>query len=263
MNRYRSWQIRIGALLLGLIATVAVVGPFVAPYPADLIEPQAAFQPPSAAHPFGTDGLGRDLFSRVLIGARFSLGTSLGGLTIGFVLGTLAGLVGGMFGGWVDGLLMGFVEVFFAFPGILLALAIASMLGPGLPGAALAIGIASAPSVARVVRNATQVTRAQDYVLAAQAIGVPAVRLLWYTVLPNIARPVLALATILFQGALLATAGLAFIGLGAQPPAPEWGALLVAGRLQSGIAPWLTLFPGLALFLTALGATLVSSAPRQ
>lgn len=255
-----GWESWIGGLLLALMAAVALLGPFVAPFPPNAIMPAAALRPPSWSHLFGTDALGRDLFSRVLVGARISLGMAAGAEALALALGVTIGLISGIAGGWIDGLLMGLVEVLLAFPGIILALAISSILGPGFAGTALAIGIAGTSGVARVARSAVHTVRVQDYVLAARVIGVPTARLLWRTVLPNIVGPILALATVLFQGSLLAVAGLSFIGLGAQPPAPEWGALLVAGRLDMAAAPWLILFPGLALFLTALGTSLLGNA---
>src|SRR5215470_16720962 len=179
--RYR-WENWIGGLLLALMAAVTLLGPFVAPYPPDAIAPAATLQPPSWSHPFGTDGLGRDLFSRVLVGARASLGTGAGALVLALGLGVTIGLISGSAGGWVDGLLMALVEVLLAFPGILLSLTIGSILGPGLAGAALAIGIAGAPRMARVVRGAVRTVRTQDYVLAGRALGIPTARLLWRTV---------------------------------------------------------------------------------
>ena len=257
------WEAWVGGLLLALTLGAALLGPLLAPYPFDAIRPTDSFRPPSPQHLFGTDDLGRDLCSRVLVGARISLAVGLAALTLALGLGLLLGLASGFVGGWADTLLMGLVEVLLAFPGILLALAIGSILGPGLIGAALAIGIAGAPGVARLVRSMVLTVRGQDYVLAARALGVPSARILRLTVLPNVAGPIIALATVLVPGVLLAAAGLAFIGLGAQPPVPEWGALLVAGRLDLATAPWLAIFPGLALFLTVLGATLFGQALRD
>ena len=257
------WEAWVGGLLLALALGAALLGPLLAPYPFDAIRPTDSFRPPSPEHLFGTDDLGRDLYSRVLVGARISLAVGLAALTLALGLGVLLGLASGFVGGWADALLMGLVEVLLAFPGILLALAIGSILGPGLIGAALAIGIAGAPGVARLVRGMVLTVRAQDYVLAARALGVPSGRIIGLTVLPNVVGQIIALATVLVPGVLLAAAGLAFIGLGAQPPLPEWGALLVAGRLDLATAPWLAIFPGLALFLTVLGATLFGQALRD
>lgn len=257
------WEAWIGGLLLALMLGAALLGPLLAPYPFDAIRPTDSFQPPSSQHLFGADDLGRDLYSRVLVGARISLAVGLAALTLALGLGSLLGLVSGFVGGWADTALMGLVEVLLAFPGILLALVIGSILGPGLSGAALAIGLAGAPGVARLVRSMALTVRGQDYVLAARALGVPSARILLLTVLPNVAGSIIALATVFVPGVLLAAAGLAFIGLGAQPPVPEWGALLAAGRLDLAAAPWLAIFPGLALFLTVLGAILFGQALRD
>jgi peptide/nickel transport system permease protein len=253
----------VGLVLLGLVIGAAIFAPVLAPFAPDKIGAGQRLQPPSARHLFGTDALGRDMFSRVLFGAQIALQVGAITLAIAAIGGTFIGLVSGYYGGWLDLILMRLIDLQLAFPGIFLALAIVTILGPGLNNAMLAIGIGSIPGFARLVRGAVMSVKAQDYILAARALGIPNHRILLRTVLPNVLPPIIVLSTLLFPSAVLAAAGLSFIGLGAQPPSPDWGALLVDGQVYLRDAPWLFNFPGLAIFVVVMGSNLVGNALRD
>lgn len=246
-----------GVVILALLVLAVTLAPLLAPFDPEAVEPSAALQPPSATHWLGTDNFGRDMFSRVLFGGRISLLMGLVAVTIGAVAGVALGLLAGFFGGWLDGVLSWFAEVLLAFPGILLALVVVTVLGLGLFNAMLAVGIGFIPSFLRVTRGSVFSARSAEYVAAAHTVGVPTPRLLLRHILPNIGRPLLVLATIGAGGAILEGAALSFLGLGVQPPTPEWGAMLAAGQPYLNSAPWIAVFPGLAIFLTVLSINLI------
>jgi peptide/nickel transport system permease protein len=254
---------RIGAGVILLVVATACLAPLVAPYPPLAINPPNRLVGPSLGHVFGTDELGRDVFSRVLYGSQISLEVGIVSVSIAVVLGVLLGLLSGFYGGVVDLLVMRVVDVMLAFPGFLLALAIIAMLGPSLLNAMIAVGIGEAPGYARLVRGAVLAIKQQDYVLAARVLGASNARLMRSAVLPNTIAPVVVLATLGFPVAVLAAAALSFVGLGAQPPSPEWGAMIVSGRTFITTAPWLINFPGLAIFITVLGFNLFGNAVRD
>jgi peptide/nickel transport system permease protein len=260
---YRNGSARVGFVLLIVVVGAAILAPVIAPYDPDLTNSPERLQPPSMQHFFGTDALGRDMFSRVLFGAQLTLQIGVIALSIAAFFGIAIGLVTGYYGGFIDGLFMRLIDLLLAFPGILLALMIVSTLGPNLTNAMIAVGISSIPGFARLVRGSVLTIRELEYVTAARAIGVSAPRILWKTVLPNAMAPIIVLATLLFPDAVLVAASLSFIGLGAQPPSPEWGALLVDGRLYIQSASWLITFPGLAIFITIMGSNLVGNALRD
>ncbi|MEX1157794.1 MAG: ABC transporter permease, partial [Thermomicrobiales bacterium] len=220
-------------------------------------------EPPSRSHLFGTDELGRDILSRVIFGARISLTVGLVAVAIAGVIGTLLGLVSGYVGGFVDSLVMRLVDVVLAFPGIILAILIMATLGPSLINVMIAVGISAIPWYARTVRATTLVVKETDYVLAARAIGSSSSRIMYRTVLPNVITPVIVLATIGIAGAILAISGLSFIGLGAQPPSPEWGSMLSQARLYIQRAWWITTFPGLAIMISVLAINIIGDALRD
>jgi peptide/nickel transport system permease protein len=220
-------------------------------------------QSPSLAHPFGTDALGRDVFSRVIHGTRISLEVGLLATLLGVALGGLLGLVAGFAGGFVDILAMRLVDVMLAFPGVLLAMAIIAARGRGIGNLVLAIGIASIPGYARLVRGQVLTVRQRPYVEAARAAGARPARLMFRHVLPNIVSPVIVLATIGIGFSLLAGSSLSFIGLGAQPPSPEWGAMLSDGRSFLNDAWWIATFPGLAIFLTVVAVNVTGQWLRE
>ncbi len=253
----------IGGSIVALVWLLAVVGPFIAPYAPDQVMAGARFAPPTAAHLFGTDSLGRDMFSRVLFGARLAVWTMTLSVGIGALLGVCLGLVGGYAGGWLGECLSRGMEVAQAFPGILLALVIVARLGPSLDNAVIALGIISVPGFYRLTRSLTISARNLLYVQAAQSIGASSFRILFRHILPNLSSSLVITATMRAGMLLLATGGLSFIGLGAQPPMPEWGALLASGRNYLETAPWLAICPGLFLTLAVIGSNLLGDGLRD
>lgn len=217
-----------------------------------------------AKYPLGTDYLGRCLLSRIIWGTRTSLSVGFIAVLISTVLGLLLGVLGGYFGKWIDTFLMRIVDVLFAFPSILLSIAIMAALGPGLEKAMIAIGIVYAPQMARVVRSAILVIKEMDYIEAERALGASHFRIIWYHILPNVLAPVIVYSTLSVAGAILDAAALGFLGLGAIPPTPEWGAMLSNSRqfLMSG-AWWAATFPGLAIVLAVLGLNLLGDGLRD
>lgn len=254
---------RLGAAIILLVVLMAVASPVVAPFSPIAVDPPNRLAQPSTAHLMGTDELGRDVFSRVLFGSQISLQVGIVSVSIAAVLGVLIGLSAGFYGGRLDLLLMRLVDVLQAFPGFLLALAIVAMLGPSLPNAMIAVGVGEAPGYARLVRGSVLSIKSQDYVLAARVLGASNVQIMRNAVLPNVLAPIVVLATLGFPVAVLAAAALSFVGLGAQPPSPEWGAMIVSGRNFITNAPWLINFPGLAIFVTVLGFNLFGNGVRD
>jgi peptide/nickel transport system permease protein len=213
--------------------------------------------PPSRAFPLGTDDIGRDQLSRILHGARISLGVALTATTLSTIVGISMGLVSGYFGGWVDELVMRVTDALWAFPSVLLALAIAAALGRGVIPLIIALSVISIASMARLVRGQVLAVRSMDYVLAARALGAGHLSILWQHVLPNIMTPLVVAISLGLAGAILNEASLSFLGLGTQPPTPSWGTMLRSGYEYMGSAPWLGIFPGLAIFLAVLGFMLL------
>lgn len=253
----------VGGVLLLALMVVAVLAPVVAPRDPLKISPQYGLRPPGREFWFGTDQFGRDLFSRVVWGARISLRLGVIAVLIAVGAGVPLGLAAGYYGGKVDLAVMRMIDLMLAFPGILLALVIVTILGPGLNNVMLAVGIYGVPSYARVVRGSVLVVREQPFVEAARALGSPALRLVSQHVLPNVLAPIIVLSSLNVAGAILTSAALSFLGLGAQPPTPEWGALLNAGRDWVRDAWWLTTFPGLAIMVTVLAINMLGDGLRD
>ncbi len=253
----------VGLATIAVMALAAVLAPWLAPYdPTD----QAILlrrQPPSAQHWLGLDELGRDLLSRVIYGARVSLQIGVLSVTLAIVVGSVLGAVAGFLGGWADELIMRAMDILLAFPGLLLAIAVVSILGPGLMNMLYAIAFVSIPVYARIMRASVLAAREQDYVMAARAVGVPRLRTLWREILPNCVTPVLVAGTLGIATAILDAAGLSFLGLGAQPPTAEWGSMLGEGRGSVFTAPHIVLFPGIAIMLSVLGFNLLGDGLRD
>jgi peptide/nickel transport system permease protein len=252
-----------GMVIMGIFLLTALLAPVLAPYDPLRQELILRRRPPSQEHWFGRDDLGRDILSRIIFGARLSL--QVGVLSVGFaiVIGAVIGAVASFLGGWVDSIVMRLMDIMLAFPALLLAIAIVTILGPGLLNMLYAIGIVSIPAYARIVRASVLSVKEQDYILAAHAIGVPPARLLFRNVLPNTLTPLIVQGTLGIGTAILDAAGLSFLGLGAQPPKPEWGAMLGQGRYSMFTAPHIVLFPGIAIMLTVLGFNLLGDGLRD
>jgi len=259
----RRHEAKLGlAIVLGFLF-LTVAAPLLAPYDPYDQELSSALAPPSAQHLFGADQYGRDVFSRVLYGSRTALLAIIVADGLALLLGSALGLVGGFLGGAVDAIVMRLVDVLLAFPYLLLALIIVAALGPSLTNSMIAIGIVYTPQYARLIRGQVLAVRALDYVRAARAIGTPRWRIMLRHVLPNSFGPVIVMATLQAGSVVVETAGLSFLGLGAQPPSPDWGALLADGHNYFLTAWWIATFPGLAIFGVVLGFNLIGDALRD
>jgi peptide/nickel transport system permease protein len=253
----------VGLVAFVLVALSGIFAPQLAPYDPVLISPDDYLQPPSPAHWFGTDSYGRDVLSRTLYGGRISLKVGLGSVIIAAILGVLLGLTAGYFGGWVDGAIMRFIDMLLAFPGLLLALGVVALLGPGMDNVIVAVGISGIPGYARVVRGCVLSAREEVYVEAARSVGCRDGHIVVRHLLPNILGPVIVLSTLDIAWAILTASSLSFLGLGAQPPTPEWGAMLSEGRGVLREAPWQTAFPGLMVMTTVLSINLFGDGLRD
>jgi peptide/nickel transport system permease protein len=261
--RHTTPSLWLGGAIVTVLLLCALLAPAIARYPPDLVMGEVRLQGPSGAHPFGTDALGRDMLSRVLYGARIALGMAVLGVGIAAALGVTLGLLAGLYGGWRDQLLARVMDVWMAFPSLLLAIIIVARLGPDLRNAVLALGIVGAPAFFRLTRGCTLSARQATYVEAARSVGAGDRRILLRHILPNNISPLVVLVTMRMGMLVLAGGGLSFIGLGAQPPQPEWGALLATGRDYVDTAPWLALFPGLCITLTVAGFNLLGDGLRD
>jgi ABC-type dipeptide/oligopeptide/nickel transport system permease subunit len=267
----------VGLIILGSLVLIAIFAPVIATHnPIKTligIETVKKREPPcihflgcpaeKPQHYFGTDGNVRDLFSRVLYGAQLSLQVGILSVSFAIVLGTMLGAVAGYAGGWTDNIIMRLMDVLLAFPSLLLAIAIVTVLGPGLINTLIAIGIVSIPHYARIVRASVLSIKEQDFVTADRALGVSPGRILFRRILPNALTPLIVQGTLGIATAILEAAALSFLGLGAQPPDPEWGSMIGAERNQIFSAPHLILFPGVALVLTVLGFNLLGDGMRD
>ena len=251
-----------GGILVVLLLT-AILAPVLAPRDPLAQDLYIRLQPPSTSHWLGTDDFGRDIFSRVVYGSRISLRIGLIAISLALTGGTLLGLIAGYRGGFADMLIMRLMDLMLAFPSILLAIAIVAVTGPGIENAILAVSIVLVPQFARLVRSSVLTVREATYVEAARALGATEMRLLFYSILPNCTAPLIVQATLGLGTAILDAAGLSFLGLGAQPPVPEWGAMLSGGRELLLRAPWVMTFPGLAIFTVVLGLNLFGDGLRD
>jgi len=258
----RSPSALMGIVLVSAFFTLALAAPLVAPFD-PTAQPAKRLLPPGGRHLLGTDEFGRDVFSRIVHGARISLQVGIVSVGIALALGGTVGLVAGYCLGVVDSLTGRLVDVMFAFPSVILIIAISGVLGAGLSTAMVAIGIVYSPIFARIVRAPTLVVVQQPYVEGARAIGAGLGRVVGRHVLPNIAAPVVVQTTLSFSTAILSEATLSFLGLGTQPPHPSWGTMLSGGRRFMELAPWVTVYPGLAIALTVLGLNLLGDALRD
>ena len=251
--------------LAGLILLIlmTIVSPLLVPYDPTEMDYDHLLEPPSKAHLWGTDDLGRDVLSRVLSGGRESLRVAFIAIAIAIGGGIVVGLISGYYGGWVDDLIQRIVEIMMAFPTILLLLSIVAALGPSLSTVLIAIGISSIPTYSRLVRGSVLAARNYEYVTAAEVIGATNRRIMFRHILPNIVAPIIVYSTLGLGGNIMMTAGLSYIGLGAQPPSPEWGAMLNYGRNYLRDAWWMSIFPGLAIFIAVLCINILGDGLRD
>ena len=254
---------RVGLVILATLVLGAAIGPVLAPQSPYLQDLDHRLVPPGDGHLLGTDEFGRDILSRLLYGTRISLTIGMVSVGIGLLAGGLLGLVTGYLGGRVDMIGMRVVDVLLAFPGILLAVVIVAILGPSLTNAMIAVGIVGVPHFARLLRGAVLSVKSQPFVEAQVAMGVPRGRILFRTILPPCVAPLMVQTSLGLASAILEAAGLSFLGLGAQPPTPEWGAMLGQGRDLVIHAPWVLAMPGIAILLSVLGFNLVGDGIRD
>ena len=259
----RNPSLVVGGVLTLTIVLAAVFAPVLATHGVDQMNMRARFQGPSAAHWLGTDNFGRDLWSRIIFGARISLSIALISVSAAAAIGSVVGLVAGYFGGWVDLLLMRITDVFLGFPALILALAIVAVLGPGVLNVSLALIVVFWTEYARVVRSATLVLREQAYVSAARALGASHGRIIFREILPNALGPIIVLTTLGLGTAILSESALSFLGFGVPPPQPTWGWTLAYGTRFIRGDPWLSIVAGLAIMLTVLAFNLLGDGLRD
>jgi ABC-type dipeptide/oligopeptide/nickel transport system permease subunit len=258
-----------GLVIITVFVFLALFAPLISPHSPvenalyDQLIPPMWEDGGSGKNILGTDDMGRDMLSRLIFGARVSLIVGLVSVGIALILGTFFGAIAGYFGGWLDNVIMRIMDIILAFPGILLAIVIVAYLGPGLRNAMMAIGVISIPRFARIVRASVLEENEKDYVLAARAVGARNRRILFNTVLPNCMAPIIVQASLGFGSAILDAAGLSFLGLGAQPPIPEWGAMIAMGRSMILRAWWVMTFPGIAILFGVLGFNLLGDGLRD
>jgi len=258
----------VGLVIVFLLIFSAIFADIIAPGDAmnpgyDMQDPENTFQRPSRQHPFGTDNFGRDIFARIIHGSRISLMIGFIVVGISMCIGTILGSIAGYYSGIADNVIMRIIDTMLAIPGILLAISIAAALGPGLFNVMISVGIGAIPSYARIVRASFLTLREQEFIEAARAVGSNDVRIITRHILPNCMAPIIVQATIGLAGAILAAAGLSFLGIGIQLPTPEWGAMLSAGRRFMRMHPHMSIFPGVAIVTVVLGLNMVGDGLRD
>ena len=259
----RQPAIAVSVVIMVFFVFVALFAPVLSP--TDPLDPNVlqGLKPPSLEHPLGTDKLGREVLSRLLYGARISLFVGVAVVLIAGAVGTLLGVVAGYVGGWPDETLMRITDIFFAFPALILAMAIAGALGPSLQNALIAISAVTWPVYARLLRGQVLALKEREFILAARTVGVPESRIVLRHLLPNMLAPLLVQASFDMGAAITAVAGLSFIGFGAQPPTPEWGVMISEGSKFFSTQPWLSFFPGLTILLTVTAFNLIGDGLRD
>jgi glutathione transport system permease protein len=263
-RRFRRKRVALAsACVIIVLMLAAALAPWIAPFDQTTPDYNALLEGPSWQHLAGTDTYGRDIFSRMMWGGRISLTVGFLSVALGGVVGVGLGVVSGFFGGWLDGLLMRIVDVMLAFPGILPAIAVVALLGPGIVNVIYAIAISAVPVFARLVRGTTLALKQTLYVQASRSIGVSRTKLMLHHILPGTMPAVIVYASLRMGTSILTAAALSFIGLGAQPPSPEWGAMLSDGRSYLGVADHVTIFPGMAILITVLAFNLLGDGLRD
>lgn len=264
-RRFRRQRVAmLAAVFVLLLIIVAIFAPWLTPYDAEnYFDYESLNSGPSLQHWFGVDSLGRDIFSRVLVGAQISLAAGVFAVLSGAVPGTLLGLFAGYYGGWWDRVIMRICDVLFAFPGILLAIAVVAILGSGIANVIIAVAIFSIPAFARLVRGNTLVLKQQTFIESARSIGASNMSIIFNHILPSTVSSIVVFFTMRIGTAIISAASLSFLGLGAQPPTPEWGAMLNEARADMVIAPHVAIFPTVAIFLTVLAFNLLGDGLRD
>ena len=264
-NRGRQGRVLLvtGAVIIGLTALAAIVGPWLTPFDPAVQELPLRLAGPTLTHPFGLDELGRDILARVLAGARISFAVGLAVVSVSASVGTALGAIAGYFGGVIDDLISRVIDILLAFPGLLLAIALVAVLGPSLVNVVFALTVIGWVGYARLVRGQVLRAREFEYVQAARALGAGVPRILWRHVIPSALPAVVVQATLGMAGAIIGEAALSFLGLGVQPPTPSWGTMLNGGRAHLLDAPHLTIFPGVAIALLVLGFNFVGDGLRD
>lgn len=253
----------VGLVFLIALAVIAIISPWIVPYDPAAYDYSAIYESPSAEHWFGTDEFGRDCFSRLLVGSRLTLSTALSAALIGTVVGVVLGLIAGYCGGIVDSIIMRFCDVMFAFPDLLLSIAIVAIIGSGTVNIVIGVAVGTAPSFARIIRGAVLEVREELYVEVAQSIGCDSKRIMFVHIFPGTLQTLIVNFTMKVGGAILSASSLSFLGFGADVSTPEWGAMLSTGRNYLTTAPHMVLFPGLAIFLTVLAFNLLGDGLRD
>jgi len=260
----RQTNLMVGGIITLFVITIAVFAPVLAPYhPIDDADLMVSEEAPGTTYWFGTDIQGRDILSRVIYGARISLAVGLISQIFNTIIGVSLGLSAGFFGKWWDDLVVGLTNIMLSIPSLIFALAVMALLGPGLINVFIALGFTNWSYSCRITRSQAMAAKNLDYVKAARALGYGRMRLMFTQILPNIIGPILIIATLGVAGAILLEAALSFLGLGVQPPTPSWGGMLSAAREQLFTAPWISIFPGLAIFITVLGLNLLGDGLRD
>lgn len=254
----------VGGTIVLVLALIAVFAPYLAPYhPTEGQKLLDAMTPPNNQFLLGTDHTGRDILSRLIFGTRISLTAGLVVQSIALAIGTTLGLLAGYYGGWVDDVISGITTVLQAFPGLLFAIAVMAVLGPSLGNVYIALGLVGWPTICRLVRSETLALKERELVESARALGASDFRILIRHILPNSLGPLIIVVTLGVASAILSEASLSFLGLGAQPPTPSWGSMLASGRDHLWDAPWLTIYPGLAIFVTILSLNMLGDGLRE
>jgi peptide/nickel transport system permease protein len=253
----------VGGVIVAVFAVTALIAPWIAPYDPIAIDLSIARRGPNAAHWLGTDSLGRDILSRIIVGSRYTLGLTFLGVAVGALIGGSLGCIAGFFGGGLDNAIMRLMDLLLAFPGILLTIVIVTIMGTGMQGVVIAIGIYTIPELSRILRASVLSVREMDFIEAARAVGCGNLRILFGHVVTNAFAPSLVYTTLRLARAILITASLSFLGMGAKPPTPEWGAMLSTGRSYIRSAPHITVFPGLAIMLVVMGFNLLGDGLRD